>query len=968
MRTPALPSPRRIAVGAGLALLAAGLTPIAAGPVNANTAGTGLVISEVYGAGGFAASGDLPTSSFTHDYIELYNPTNAPVDLSTWAVFYGSATRASGANISNKINLTGTIPARGHYLIRGSGNAANGAALPTPDVTSSLSLSGSSGLVILSDQQATLTPATGDIKGATGVVDAVGYGTANTFETANQGTTTSGTTAATRVATGADTDDNSADFTVAAPDPENTSDVDGGDPEPTALEATSPGAQSGQVGQAITGLTLQATGGTSPYTWTATGLPAGVTVASDGTVSGTPTESGTFDVNAMATDSATPTPATDDVVFTFTVAPEAALIPIADIQGTGTATPLNGDQVKTQGVVTASYPTGGLNGFYIQTPGADTPEASDAVFVYGGTSGFADYPAVGDSVEVTGVAGEFGGQTQVNASAGSVTTVADLGDVTPKTTIPGTTCELPGATCDTVANLAPAREAMEGELLEPTADFTVTDVYDGSPFWAGNSFSSGMFGEIGLAAETDEPLVTPTELYDAQTEKKLIAERTAYNNAHRIILDDGSSLNYSSSANTGQPFPWLTAEHSVRVGAAVTFPEPVVFTEGFNAWRLLPTTRVVGEPSATQPQVEQTRADNLAPQEVGGDVKLATFNVLNFFPTTGEEFVASGLGTCTFYRDREGNNITNNRCNPDGPRGAANEANLVRQRDKIVAAINTVDADVVSLEELENSAKFGKDRDFAINELVAALNADAGAGTWAAVPSPATLPPLGEQDVIRNGFIYRPADVRLVGDSVVLSDQSSEGEAFEDAREPLAQAFKQVRTPDRRAFAVVVNHFKSKGSGTPDPDGQGNANDVRILQAEALATFADEFKTTRGISRVFLAGDFNAYSEEDPIQVLEQAGYTTLESTSDPDEESYNFDGMVGSLDHVLANEAALADVVGVDIWDINASEAVYYEYARFNSNITNLYADGPFRSSDHNPEIVGIETRPGRHVGFGRN
>ncbi|QSR30897.1 endonuclease/exonuclease/phosphatase [Nocardioides sp. S5] len=968
MRTPALPSPRRIAVGAGLALLAAGLTPIAAGPVNANTAGPGLVISEVYGAGGFAASGDLPTSSFTHDYIELYNPTSAPVDLSTWAVFYGSATRASGANVSNRMNLTGTIPARGHYLIRGSGNAANGAALPTPDVTSSLSLSGSSGLVILSDQQATLAPATGDIKGATGVVDAVGYGTANTFETANQGTTTSGTTAATRTATGADTDDNSADFTVAAPDPENTSDVDGGDPEPTALEATSPGAQSGQVGQALTEFTLQATGGTSPYTWTATGLPAGVTVATDGAVSGTPTESGTFDVTATATDSATPTPATDDVVFTLTVAPEAALIPIADIQGTGPATPLDRDNVKAQGVVTASYPTGGLNGFYIQTPGADTPEASDAIFVYGGTSGFADYPAVGDSVAVTGVAGEFNGQTQINAGAGSVTPVADLGDVTSKSTIPGTRCELPGAACDTVADLAPAREAMEGELLEPTADFTVTDVYDGSPFWAGNSSSSGMFGEIGLAAGTDEPLVTPTELYDAQTEKALIAQRTAYNNAHRIILDDGSSLNYSSAANTGQPFPWLTAEHSVRVGAAVTFPEPVVFTEGFNAWRLLPTTRVVGEPSATQPQVEQTRADNLAPEEVGGDVKLATFNVLNFFPTTGEEFVASGLGTCSYFRDREGNNITNNRCNPDGPRGAANEANLERQRDKIVAAINTVDADVVSLEELENSAKFGKDRDFAINELVAALNADAGAGTWAAVPSPATLPPLGEQDVIRNGFIYRPADVRLVGDSVVLSDQSSEGEAFEDAREPLAQAFKQVRTPDRRAFAVVVNHFKSKGSGTPDPDGQGNANDVRILQAEALATFADEFKATRGISRVFLAGDFNAYSEEDPIQVLEEAGYTSLESTSDPDEESYNFDGMVGSLDHVLANEAALADVVGVDIWDINASESVYYEYARFNSNITNLYADGPFRSSDHNPEVVGIETRPGRHLGFGRN
>ena len=157
---------------------------------------------------------------------------------------------------------------------------------------------------------------------------------------------------------------------------------------------------------------------------------------------------------------------------------------------------------------------------------------------------------------------------------------------------------------------------------------------------------------------------------------------------------------------------------------------------------------------------------------MGGDVKLATFNVLNFFPTTGEEFVSSGLGTCTYFNDRAGNPISNNYCNPNGPRGAANEANLTRQRDKIVAAITTVDADIVSLEELENSVKFGKDRDFAINELVTALNASAGAGTWAAVPSASTLPPTAEQDVIRNGFIYQPANVALVGESIVLSDQS----------------------------------------------------------------------------------------------------------------------------------------------------------------------------------------------------
>jgi 5'-nucleotidase len=738
---------------------------------------------------------------------------------------------------------------------------------------------------------------------------------------------------------------------------------------PTPVTVGSPGAKAGIEGIEITPFELSATGGTPPYTWTAvSGMPPGVTVAPDGTVSGIPTTPGDYAPVVQATDSADPA-VSDTETFSFDIAPAPALSAIADVQGTGATTPLAGQPVNVEGEVTAAYPTGGLNGFYVQTPGPDTtPDASDGIFVWGGSGGFTTYPAIGDSVSVTGIAGEFSGQTQVTTNDGGVSTIADLpGDVVPKTQIPGADCALPGATCDGFAALNVAREKAEGEALQPAGAFTVTDVYDFAPYIAfdgGTSNSSSMFGEIGLAANSDKPLVTPTEIIDAQA-TVLRNERIAYNNAHRIVLDDASSTSYTQAANTGSPFPWITASHHVRVGAAATFPQPVILTFGFNTWRLLPSSRVVGAPTPTQPQFEQTRADNLSPEAVGGDLRLATFNVLNFFPTTGNEYVATGLGQCTYFTDRQGNQITNNRCGSpaasdgNGPRGAANEVNLARQRDKIVAAVNTAGADIVSLEELENSEKFGKSRDFAIDALVAALNADAGAGTWAAVPSPpaSALPPLAEQDVIRNGFIYKPATVSLVGESVVLADQSSSGEAFEDAREPLAQAFKRVGTSDGDAFAVIVNHFKSKGSGTPDPDGQGNANDSRILQAQALAAFADSFKAQRGISRVFLAGDFNAYSQEDPIQVLEAAGYTSLESTFDLEEESYNFDGQVGSLDHVLANAAALGDVEGVDIWEINANESVYYEYSRFNYNVTNLYDAGPFRSSDHNPEIVGIDT-----------
>ncbi|MDX6372383.1 MAG: 5-nucleotidase [Nocardioidaceae bacterium] len=912
-------------------------------PQAANAVGSsGLVIKEVYGAGG--NSGAVRNA----DFVELYNPQASGQSTAGLSVQY----RSAGGVIGGTQALpTVSIPPGGHYLIQMSATGANGAALPTPDLVAApaIAMAAGGGQVILGTAA---SYGTGDLAGAANVVDMVGQNTATSFETTAAANIASTTQSLNRSATGTDSNSNLADFSLATPTPTAAA--------PGPLAATNPGNKNGVVGTPISGFNMAATGGTSPYTWTdpTNSLPPGIIVSAGGAVSGTPTTANPYSVSLTVTDSAG-SPATAIATFTFTITNALVVTAIKDIQGTGTSSPMTGQNVNAQGVVTASYPTGGFNGFYLQTPGADTANASDAIFVYGGAGGFASYPAIGASVDVAGTVTENFGLTELTSATWSPHG-SSLGTVTPKAVVPGTDCPLPGNTCDLTPALDTAREAAEGEAFQPTGPWTLTDVYDGGPYYTAGTNGSSMFGEMGVAAESTKALIAPTEVFDTQTQAAALADRTKWNNAHRIVIDDGSSTNYTLAANTGLPFPWYTPSFVPRVGAAVTFPAPAILISDFSQWRLLPSTQVVGAPTATQPQFAQTRAANATPQPVGGDLKLATFNVLNFFPTDGNEYVAQGGGNaCTYFTDRAGAQITTNSCgNPstssgNGPRGAANPANVTRQRDKIVSAINTANADIVSLEELENSAKFGKSRDFAITQLVNALNAASTPGKWAFVPSPtgADLPALSDEDVIRTGFIYQPANVARVGASKILVGSA----AFANAREPLAQAFKRAGNANSSAFAVIVNHFKSKGSGVDDGTGQGNANPDRIAQANALVSFASQFLTDRGLTKMFLVGDFNAYSEEDPVQVLEANGYIEKNSTTDPDEETYNFDGQIGSLDHVFANAAANADVTGADVWPINGYESVYYEYSRFNYNATQLYDSSPFRSSDHSPEIVGI-------------
>ncbi|MEO7131803.1 MAG: ExeM/NucH family extracellular endonuclease, partial [Dermatophilaceae bacterium] len=802
-----------------------------------------VVISEVYGGGGNSGA------TLKNDFIELYNNGTSPLDLSAWSVQYAS----SAGSTWQVTELSGSVPAKGHFLISQAAGASGTLDLPNPDVVGVIAMSGTNGKVALVNSQtalagcgavATATASTPACSQATGVVDFVGFGSANDYAGTGPTAPLSNSTSAQRkLDPFTNSGNNNSDFTTGAPTP-----------------------------------------------------------LASGTVVEPPADAGT--------------------------------VTIAEIQGASDTSPLTGQVATTKGIVTAAYPTGGFNGYVIQTPGTGgdldlaTHAASDALFVFSPST--VGSVKAGDYVQITGTVSEYFGLTELTVDA-----AADLTKLSDVVTAPK-------AISNTWPPTDAQRESIESMLFEGSGTYTIS-----------NTYSTNQYGEMGLALG-DTPLMQWTDVARPGSPEANAVK--ADNAARGVILDDGSSTNFLSGANTSLTPPYVSLTEPLRVGEQVTFVDPVIVDYRNNAWKLQPTAPVTPAEPGDYPAI-WSNGRTEAPANVGGDLKVASFNVLNYFTTLGES-----RSDCSAYNDRAGNGITTRTCTgPNGPRGAWDAASLQRQQDKIVNAITALDSDVVGLMEIENSLVVdgAGHEDEAVSTLVDALNAKAGKATWAFVPSSTDLPPASEMDVISNAIIYQVDAVTTTGAAHALGNLSGAGQAFDNAREPIAQAFtpKAGGTP----FAVVVNHFKSKGSAGPlagdtdTGDGQGASNASRMAQATALNAWIPDLQKQTGADDVFLAGDFNAYTQEDPLKVLYDSGWTDLNSNYKTGKQSYSFGGMNGSLDHVLANASALARTTGADIWNINAPESIALEYSRYNSHGSLFYDDSPYRSSDHDPVLVGF-------------
>lgn len=641
------------------------------------------------------------------------------------------------------------------------------------------------------------------------------------------------------------------------------------------------------------------------------------------------------------TQASTPTASVEASAHVRQTRAVSALVSIPDIQtpGDGDDSQLINQTVETKGVVTAAYPKGenanlkGLEGFTIQTPGTGgtwdpARTASDGLFVFMGKSS-ATMPSIGDCVVVKGKVAEYSGVQNATAATQSLT------QLLPQSITASTDCDPVKPTELSGVPTQDQLEALESMLVLPKDTWTITDNY-----------KTNRYGTLSLTPGT-EVLRTATDVVAPGAAAQAYESENA---AKTIDLDDASTTDLTNFKQNGhkERYAYLANGAPARVGYHVTFTKPVVLESRFGSFVFQPTQMTAGNPDRSPVTITGERP---AAPTVSGDTKVATFNVLNYFSDLGENEPG-----CKGYEDRNHKYVTDKNCKL---RGAWSSQAFANQQTKIVQAINTIDADVVALEEIENSVASGvsTDRDGALKSLVNALNAAAGSEVWAYVPSPSTVP--ANEDVIRIAFIYKKATITPVGDSVIYDDPAYTGLA----RQPLAQEFKPITDANHEGknFVVIANHFKSKGStpknlsgaeaaaNTDNGDGQGNSNGVRVKQARALATFAQRFNGTPTL----LVGDFNAYTKEDPLKVLTDAGWAHESGHGDS---SYVYGGRSGSMDHVFANSAAHPLITEVKSWAVNAQESIAFEFSRANYNAYLAFeADNPYRASDHNPEIIGL-------------
>jgi predicted extracellular nuclease len=458
-----------------------------------------------------------------------------------------------------------------------------------------------------------------------------------------------------------------------------------------------------------------------------------------------------------------------------------------------------------------------LGGFFLQEEASDYDDndaTSEGIYIYEGSGNTTKDVKLGDLVQVTGVVGEYKGQTQITAK--SITISSSGNPLPPKSTItfPKSSIQL---------------EAFEGMHVVISDTMTITDMYN-----------LARYGEIRLFAK---------DRTFSYTQSNLPGNATGY--AAHVEMVNMNSMSYENGLTTQNVDvslldgfgPVFNTATSPRMGDKVNGLTGIL--EYASKWKIRST--VNGENTFIK-----TNMRPLIPPDVSGGVpgavKIASLNVLNMFNTLAADGATTGP--------------------PPGvePRGANSVDEYNRQLEKLVTIISAMDADLLGMLELENDFGAVKGDNCTLKTVVEAVNAKVGAGIYDYVWPGGRYVDTG--DAISVGMMYKPAIFSMVGAPGILTDSNLPAGApappiFEGVntnRVSLAVSF----THGGDCVTVAALHFKSKGGtgsgegNTDKKDGAGSWNKRRLDAATAVTMWMDTVPTGYSCSNTILMGDLNS--------------------------------------------------------------------------------------------------------------
>jgi uncharacterized protein len=836
---------------------------------------TAIVISQVYGGGGNSGA------PYRNDFIELYNRSSSPVDITGWSVQYASANGTSWQTTP----LAGVMQPGTYYLVaEAAGTNVSAPPLPTPDATGTIAMSGASGKVALAISSAALTgacPAGGT------VADKVGYGSTACFEGTGPAPELSNTTAAIRAGGGAiDTNDNAADFIEGAPSPHSSQGqpptgtgtsapalLDSGDSSLLTVTVTA-GSLPPSTNLSVTA-DLQQIGGIATQPFFDDGTNGDVTAGDSvfsylTTVTGT---SGTKNITAVVSDAQGRSTTT---VFSVTIQPPP--IPINAVQGGGSRSVFEGQVITTIGVVTALR----SSSFYIETPDGEQDadvNTSEGLLIF---TGF-PRPALiarGDLVKVAGRVVEF-------------VPSADP-DSPPLTELGGTVA----ISVLSSGNPLPAPVSLLPSYTSPSGDFEQLERFEGMRVVANMQAISG----------TDSFAILPADEENA-TSRSNGDFFAVIQGVARPMRERGIEQSSSVAAPPSVP-RWDENPERMRVdsngqeGAAsieIVAGQTIsgltgVLDYGFRSYTIVP-----------DPQPWIPAGDGSArpvPVANANEFTVASFNMERFFDEADD---------------------------PAKDEAVLTPAAVEKRMSKASLAIRNVLRlpDVIGVEEVENLS--------ILERLADRVNADAVAAGQADPHYVAYLEEGNDIGGIDVGFLVKESrvevktenGVKLVtqigktatftepnGQTALLNDRPSlvlEALVHGAAGYPLMQPY---------PVTIVVNHLRSL-SGIAGSDG-ARIRTKRQKQAEFLANYLQSRQAANPDERIVSVGDYNAFQVNDgyvdvigtilgrptpPAEVLVASpdlvnpDFINVGDALGSEQYSFVFDGSAQTLDHVIVNQ-----------------------------------------------------------------